>query len=230
MPFEEFVEQDEQSEESEFNGFDTSMPFENFTEEELENAGVKLLSKEEEELEEIPMFTFELKNAEIEAKKEQPRINIADILDPSRFVKPTDPNPELFKELYDYNEELTEDDKKQLAFKDYVEAPKLSGKLSGLAQSNIIPLDKIELGEKKVYIEDEKLKENEISKPSTVVLHKNELGEVETIEVICSCGRTTAISLIFKDANANNLIEIEPHNHFSVDNNIENHEQIIEPQ
>lgn len=213
MPFQEFTDEDEIIDNTEFNGFDESMPFENFTEEELENAGVKLLSNEEEEQDEVPMFTFELKNAETEAKKESPRINIADILDPARFVKPTDPNPELFKELYEYTEELTEDDKKQLAFKDFIEAPKLSGKLSGLAQSNIIPQEKIEPGEKKVFIEDEKLKEDEKAKPSTVVLHKNELGEVETIEVICSCGRTTAISLIFKDENHNPEFEISGHSH-----------------
>lgn len=222
MPFEELLDQeDELNDDSEFSGFNDNSPFENFTEEELESAGVKLLSKEDES-EDAPMFSFEIKNAEEEAKRDQPKINIANILDPSRFVKSTDPNPDLFSELYSYTEELTEDDKKQLAFKDYFEAPKLSGNLTGLAQSNIIPQDKVEFGEKRVFIEDEKLSEKEQSKPATVVLHKNEIGEVETIEVICACGRSTAISLVFKDDSEHFEFEINSHEH-NDENDIAHH-------
>lgn len=79
-------------------------------------------------------------------------------------------------------------------FKDYLQIKNISGADSDIPHSNRIPAEKVrDSGVMMEILDDPAI--NDEQKHSTVYVHKNEIDEIEIIEVVCSCGKKTFISL-----------------------------------
>lgn len=79
-------------------------------------------------------------------------------------------------------------------FKDYLQIKNISGADSDIPHSSRIPAEKVrDSGVMMEILDDPAI--NDEQKHSTVYVHKNESDEIEIIEVVCSCGKKTFISL-----------------------------------
>ena len=99
----------------------------------------------------------------------------------------------LIKGDPDEYEMLTEDVLKK-KFKDYLQIKNISGTNSEIPHSSRIPAEKVRYSGVTMEILDDPTLTDE-QKHSTVYVHKNENDEIEIIEVVCSCGKKTFISL-----------------------------------
>ncbi|MCL5991198.1 MAG: hypothetical protein M1419_03750 [Bacteroidetes bacterium] len=92
----------------------------------------------------------------------------------------------------DYDKPTEEVLKKK--FKDYLQIKTISGVESDMPHSSRIPAEKVrDSGVMMEILDDPAITDEQ--KHSTVYVHKNENDEIEIIEVICSCGKKTFISL-----------------------------------
>ncbi|MBI5325542.1 MAG: hypothetical protein HZB41_09790 [Ignavibacteriae bacterium] len=95
--------------------------------------------------------------------------------DPEEYEKPTD---EILKKK----------------FKDFLQIKNLTGSNTDIPHSSRIPAEKVtDSGVMMEILDDPAMKDEE--KHSSVFVHKNENDEIEIIEVVCSCGKKTYISL-----------------------------------
>ena len=95
--------------------------------------------------------------------------------DPDDYEKPTD---EILKNK----------------FKDYLQIKNITGGQTDIPHSSRIPAEKVtDSGVTMEILDDPASKDEE--KHSSVFVHKNENDEIEIIEVVCSCGKKTFISL-----------------------------------
>ncbi|OGU13931.1 MAG: hypothetical protein A2475_16155 [Ignavibacteria bacterium RIFOXYC2_FULL_35_21] len=79
-------------------------------------------------------------------------------------------------------------------FKDYLQIRNISGVESDIPHSSRIPAEKVrDSGVMMEILDDPAI--NDEQKHSSVYVHKNENGDIEIIEVVCSCGKKTFISL-----------------------------------
>jgi hypothetical protein len=96
-------------------------------------------------------------------------------------------------------------------FLDFFVLPKISG-TSKLPHSHRLPSDVIKARGSKVEVADDPFVDEEDVKKkhtATVLVNRDEFGEVESIEVICGCGERTFIKFEFAEEETNyNLTEI----------------------
>lgn len=95
--------------------------------------------------------------------------------DPEEYEKPTE---EILKKK----------------FKDYLQIKNITGTKSDIPHSSRIPSEKVKDSGVMMEILDDPAISDE-QKHSTVYVHKNENDEIEVIEVVCSCGKKTFISI-----------------------------------
>jgi hypothetical protein len=100
--------------------------------------------------------------------------------DPDEFERPTE---ELLKKR----------------FKDYIQLTEIAGREADMPHSNRVPANKVKDSGYTLEILDDPSTTDD-GKHSSVFVHKNEKDEIELIEVVCSCGKKTFISLQTPDA------------------------------
>lgn len=100
--------------------------------------------------------------------------------------------------------QIEEDARLKAGFKDYLNAPRISGIQYGYSDTNKIPHDKINRTDKSVQIkdiQDVELDDHDSSllrgHYSTIILNKNEEDEIVGIDVICNCGNRTRLEFDF---------------------------------
>ncbi|MFP4529316.1 MAG: hypothetical protein ACLFQX_12270 [Candidatus Kapaibacterium sp.] len=109
----------------------------------------------------------------------------------------------LSKHFYDeYNlldrDTVTDEDRVRQNFKDFFVVPKLSGRNTRMPKSHLYPAELIKAEQMKVEVTDDPVLDEE-DKRSSVIVNRNPKGEVESIEVVCSCGERTLIMLDYSE-------------------------------
>lgn len=147
-------------------------------------------------------------------KAEADKNNIAN--DPAKFDLDTldnyneeDVQQKHFHFEYESEDFTEEDERLQQGFKDFLIARKISGREHGYADANRIPGDKlIQHGEIVEINDDPRIEDEATHNASTVVVHRNEAGEIVFLDVICSCGRNTLIKLDFENTIEKDDVEL----------------------
>ncbi|MCX6155812.1 MAG: hypothetical protein NT007_16830 [Candidatus Kapabacteria bacterium] len=132
--------------------------------------------------------------------------------------------------VFDESEDIPDEERLGKFFKDYLVAPKISGTLSGIPDTHFIPSEKtVETG-KRVEISDHHDKEDIDRLSATVVINRQDSGQIDSIEVICTCGERTMINFdLVETEGEEQIIEINRHNHDFIAN-IENESQFQESE
>jgi uncharacterized protein (DUF433 family) len=107
----------------------------------------------------------------------------------------------IFKESYQLDKEdaIARELYMRGHFKDFLQLPKITGQKHSEFQSNIIKSESINKKSKKIEITDDpNFKDNRHSTTS-VVVNRDESGELESIEVHCKCGERTLIKFDYFD-------------------------------
>ena len=81
----------------------------------------------------------------------------------------------------------------QRNFKDFLSLPKITGKFSKSIENNLIPKDIVKKTGKTIEIADDLPQTKDTLKQSSVIINRDEQGEIESMEVICKCGERTLI-------------------------------------
>lgn len=131
----------------------------------------------------------------------------------------------------------------QAGFKDFLNAPKISGVQHGYTDANKIPHDKVTKTTKSIQIKDMQESEpgeEETSKfkshYSTIIINKNAEDEISGIDVICNCGNRTRIefdysgNLKFDAINEHNIIIKDPSKDPTVISDIITHHIMESPE
>ncbi len=92
-------------------------------------------------------------------------------------------------------------------FKDFIELPTISGNAGNSTHGNLIPSELVKKSGRKLQISDEPPFSDIEEKASSVVVNRNEYGEIESIEVYCKCGERTIIRLDYVDEEDPELTE-----------------------
>jgi len=125
--------------------------------------------------------------------------NIVNMNDETRL------NKKFLHEYGDVNEiELDDEKRLQGNFRDYLVLPKISGMVEGLDTNNIIPEQKAKFRGEKVEISDDPITDEHNGKSSTIMINRTENGDVESIEVYCSCGEKTLVKFDIEEDNPQN--------------------------
>ncbi|MFP4368228.1 MAG: hypothetical protein ACLFR2_01470 [Candidatus Kapaibacterium sp.] len=82
---------------------------------------------------------------------------------------------------------------KKGSFMDFMQLPKISGGIKRSENKHIIPGDSLKTVNKKIEITDDISEDEHGHRHSSVVINRDETGEVESIEVYCKCGERTLI-------------------------------------
>lgn len=101
------------------------------------------------------------------------------------------------KDFVSDEEGKEQDEILQKNFRDYLVARKISGKLEGIGSDSRIPAERINDSAVKVEIRDDPGHEVKDNKKTTIVVLRNDDGEITGIEVLCSCGEKTTLSIAF---------------------------------
>ncbi|TAL68970.1 MAG: hypothetical protein EPN82_08650 [Bacteroidetes bacterium] len=124
--------------------------------------------------------------------------------DPEEYEKPTD---EVLKKK----------------FKDYLQIKNITGRQTDIPHSSRIPAEKVtDSGVMMEILDDPAMKDDE--KHSSVFVHKNDNDEIEIIEVVCSCGKKTFISLKTTESEPNSEYPDVGVHDFSYEELKKNHE------
>ncbi|MCX6147571.1 MAG: hypothetical protein NTW25_10040 [Candidatus Kapabacteria bacterium] len=86
-------------------------------------------------------------------------------------------------------------------FSDYLILPKISGLNNKIPSSNRLPSDYVSSRGEKVEIADDPYLDKTKETPASVIVNRDQHGEVESIEVICQCGERTFIKFDFAEEN-----------------------------
>lgn len=156
--------------------------------------------------------------------EELPDVDINSILNYDEERRKSD---HFEKEFLTDEEDNSNDEILQKNFKDYLVARKISGKLEGIGSDARIPSERIIESGKKVEISDDPSHIVKGDKKTTIVVQRNEDGEITNIEVLCSCGEKTTIALDFGDTGAEAdddivLMEQDKMTDFGLDDNFNN--------
>ncbi|HYF04341.1 MAG TPA: hypothetical protein VEC36_13240 [Patescibacteria group bacterium] len=90
-----------------------------------------------------------------------------------------------------------EERRQQKDFKDFLVVREIAGTASGIPQSSRIPAEMLIDTGGQVELSHEHDTEDEASKP-TVLIHRDELDDIESIEVLCTCGKRTNIRFKYR--------------------------------
>lgn len=82
-------------------------------------------------------------------------------------------------------------------FLDFLVLPKISGTNTKVPHSQRLPSEYVQVRGEKIEISDDPDVDFHLNKPATVIVNRDELGEVESIEVVCRCGERTYIKFEF---------------------------------
>ncbi len=78
-------------------------------------------------------------------------------------------------------------------FKDFLQIPKITGSKNKDTDSNIIKAESISKNTKKIEISDDPNFQDNRHSTTSVIVNRDEDGELESIEVLCKCGERTFI-------------------------------------
>lgn len=105
-----------------------------------------------------------------------------------------------FREEYtqDGKDTATEEEKLRELFNDFLILPRISG-AKIVSHENRIPKEKVQLRGRNIQIDAEPSKDSDKQQNTTVLINRNDNGDIESIEVNCSCGERTLIKLDYSD-------------------------------
>lgn len=97
----------------------------------------------------------------------------------------------------------TEEPDDKLPFKDFIMAPRLAGSRIRPDYRNLMPSETLTDSGKRVEISDKLVdpSEESVHKHTSVIINRDEQGDVESIEVFCKCGERTLIKFDYFDEN-----------------------------
>ncbi len=107
----------------------------------------------------------------------------------------------VFKDNYklDKEDEIAREMYLRGKFKDFLQIPKITGNKHSDLNSNIVKAETVSKNTKKIEITDDpNFKDNRHSTTS-VIVNRDEDGELESIEVLCKCGERTLIAFDYFD-------------------------------
>lgn len=85
-------------------------------------------------------------------------------------------------------------------FADYLNVGEISGTLRGVPKGSIINAEYVIPGNAKVEVlKEDGLDDGHDHQPITVMLHRDDYGDVRSIEVVCSCGKKAQVYLEYED-------------------------------
>lgn len=107
----------------------------------------------------------------------------------------------VFKDSYklDKEDEIARELYVRGHFKDFLQIPKIAGSNKHDSQSNIIKAESISKNTKKVEITDDPNFQDNRHSTTSVIVNRDEEGELESIEVFCKCGERTLIKFDYFD-------------------------------
>lgn len=88
----------------------------------------------------------------------------------------------------------------QKHYMDFLNFPKITGAKSGIPHSNLLPAEFLTPRQKKIDIVDEPNIEHKHDRHSSVVVNRDENGELESIEFFCKCGERTYLKFDYVDS------------------------------
>jgi hypothetical protein len=107
------------------------------------------------------------------------------------------------QEYYDDFEKFTfefRDEELKYKFKDYLIHKEISGTKRGYPHGTYIPSDMVEDTGKVVEVSrEEQPEKQEDHDKNSILIHRNTDNEIESIEIICSCGKQTIVKLNYDD-------------------------------
>lgn len=86
-------------------------------------------------------------------------------------------------------------------FSDFIVLPKISGTNNKIPNSMRLPSDYVKSRGDKVEIADDPSMDESTDNPASVIVNRDQYGEVESIEVLCKCGERTFIKFDFAEEN-----------------------------
>ena len=105
------------------------------------------------------------------------------------------------------NDNLSNEEILEKYFKDYLVLRKISGNFTKYPHSSRIPSNILSDSTSQVEINDDpELHDAQTKHNSSVVVYKNEEGDIEYIEIMCTCGNKTIIKMKYDDVNSAELI------------------------
>lgn len=97
----------------------------------------------------------------------------------------------------------------QKHYMDFLNFPLIAGTKSGIPHSNLLPSEYLQSRKKKIDIVDEPNIKHKHDKPSSVIINRDESGELESIEFYCKCGERTFLKFDYVDSVlSDNLTEV----------------------
>ena len=93
---------------------------------------------------------------------------------------------------------VSDEDRLQNNFKDFLIARKISGNLSGITHHCYIPSDRIKKSDSKVEIADEEGHDDTSKVAPQAVFHRNAENVIESIEIFCTCGEKILLKLDYE--------------------------------
>ncbi len=107
----------------------------------------------------------------------------------------------IFKESYklDKEDEIAREMYTRGHFKDFLQIPKITGSKPKEDQSNVIKAESISQKTKKIEISDDPNFQDNRHSTTSVIVNRDEEGELESIEVFCKCGERTLIKFDYFD-------------------------------
>ncbi len=107
----------------------------------------------------------------------------------------------IFRESYklDKEDEIAREMYTRGHFKDFLQIPKITGSKPKEDQSNVIKAESISQKTKKIEISDDPNFQDNRHSTTSVIVNRDEDGELESIEVFCKCGERTMIKFDYFD-------------------------------
>jgi|GEM_PF-3231593 len=109
-------------------------------------------------------------------------------------------------------------------FKDYLKAPKISGKSNLRGDSLIIDKEKVVESGRTVEIADNPIKHKGEHENSSVIINRDDKGEIENIQIVCKCGEKLLLKF---DYTENDLSELTEAKNDKVQRNIWSSDELL---
>lgn len=96
-------------------------------------------------------------------------------------------------------------ERKEAAFKDFLILKRISGELKRKHKTDLIPRDIVQESGETVIIEIPP--EEQEHQNTTLLIHRNDEGDIVRIELVCSCSKKHVIKFLYEEASENNSVE-----------------------
>ncbi len=126
-----------------------------------------------------------------------------------------EPKASLLDLIHKKEENLTPEEQNeaylQRHFRDFLSIPKISGNITKAIEKNLIPKNIVLKTGKTIEIADDMPHTTEITHQTSIIINRDEAGELESMEVICKCGERTLVKFDYISANDldEDLTEVE---------------------